>query len=84
MKKRNAQGKFISTKEDDNKTEVFSIRIPEGWTMIRYLITLIIFAPWIYIMMYRLNIKEKVLNLLIWLFDNAFHAEENGKRSGWQ
>ncbi len=62
-RKRNKQGKFTTKEEEDEKPEIFSFVLPSWKTLLRYVFTFIILAPWIFIMLFRFNFKDKLLEL---------------------
>jgi hypothetical protein len=80
--KRNSKGQFIPK---ETQRELFAITLPDIWTIIRIIITLLIFAPWIYLLIYRVNLKDKIGNVLASLFQEESNGmcNDNSKKGNW-
>ena len=60
-KKRNNLGQYV--KEDG-----IVIRVPGFKKLLKYVLVLLIFSPWIYVLLFRIDLKELFVTLMNYVF----------------
>ncbi len=67
MRKRNVKGHFASSYKDyqNGNTEIFSFANSNWRSLIRYSITLIKLADWIFFILFGINLKNTITQILV-------------------
>ena len=60
-KKRNSLGQYA-------KEDLLVIRVPGFKKLLQYVLVLLIFSPWIYVSLFRIDIKELFLSFMNFIF----------------
>ncbi len=69
-RKRNSKGRFTTSDEVIKREEIISFILPNLRTLLNYLITILILAPWLFVMFVKFDLKDKVVSIFKNLFDN--------------
>ncbi len=82
-RRRNSKVKFVANQEFEKiSTEIISISIPDLRTLLRSIITFIFLLPWAYLILYKMNIKDRLIDILIWMFNDTIRTDEcNGSKN---
>ncbi len=68
--KRNSKGQFIGqeTVDTDNKQDIISFKLPDITKVLLNILLIIFFLPWLYIFIFRLDLKLYLINMGNMLF----------------